>query len=57
LAGALYGSIFQRTVPVSSPAAAEMTKLLEKYLSLCKHRSGQRVEAALPAQWGWTSGK
>jgi UDP-N-acetyl-D-glucosamine dehydrogenase len=29
LAGALYGSIFQRTVPVSSPAAAEMTKLLE----------------------------
>ena len=29
LASALYGSIFQRTVPVSSPAAAEMTKLLE----------------------------
>jgi UDP-N-acetyl-D-glucosamine dehydrogenase len=29
LAGALYGSIFHRTVPVSSPAAAEMTKLLE----------------------------
>jgi UDP-N-acetyl-D-glucosamine dehydrogenase len=29
LAGALYGSIFSRTVPVSSPAAAEMTKLLE----------------------------
>src|SRR6202167_3083793 len=29
LAAALYGSIFQRTVPVSSPAAAEMTKLLE----------------------------
>jgi UDP-N-acetyl-D-glucosamine dehydrogenase len=29
LAGALYGSIFQRTIPVSSPAAAEMTKLLE----------------------------
>ena len=26
---ALYGSIFERTVPVSSPAAAEMTKLLE----------------------------
>src|SRR5262249_14716126 len=25
----LYGSIFHRTVPVSSPAAAEMTKLLE----------------------------
>jgi UDP-N-acetyl-D-glucosamine dehydrogenase len=25
----LYGSIFNRTVPVSSPAAAEMTKLLE----------------------------
>ena len=29
LAGALYGSIFNSTVPVSSPAAAEMTKLLE----------------------------
>jgi UDP-N-acetyl-D-glucosamine dehydrogenase len=29
LAVALYGSIFHRTVPVSSPAAAEMTKLLE----------------------------
>jgi UDP-N-acetyl-D-glucosamine dehydrogenase len=29
LARALYGSIFSRTVPVSSPAAAEMTKLLE----------------------------
>lgn len=29
IAGMLYGSIFRRTVPVSSPAAAEMTKLLE----------------------------
>ena len=29
LAGALYGSIFARTIPVSSPAVAEMTKLLE----------------------------
>ncbi|HTR23437.1 MAG TPA: nucleotide sugar dehydrogenase [Terriglobales bacterium] len=29
IASALYGSIFRRTVPVSSPAAAEMTKLLE----------------------------
>ncbi len=29
VAGALYGSIFNRVVPVSSPAAAEMTKLLE----------------------------
>jgi UDP-N-acetyl-D-glucosamine dehydrogenase len=29
LAQALYGSIFNRTVTVSSPAAAEMTKLLE----------------------------
>ncbi|HTT18332.1 MAG TPA: nucleotide sugar dehydrogenase [Candidatus Sulfotelmatobacter sp.] len=29
LGRALYGSIFNRTVPVSSPAAAEMTKLLE----------------------------
>jgi UDP-N-acetyl-D-glucosamine dehydrogenase len=29
LAGLLYGSIFNRTIPVSSPAAAEMTKLLE----------------------------
>src|SRR6266581_2622417 len=29
LAGALYGAIFNRVVRVSSPAAAEMTKLLE----------------------------
>ncbi len=29
LAGVLYGAIFRRTVPVSSPAVAEMTKLLE----------------------------
>jgi UDP-N-acetyl-D-glucosamine dehydrogenase len=29
LASALYGSIFNHTVPVSSPATAEMTKLLE----------------------------
>jgi UDP-N-acetyl-D-glucosamine dehydrogenase len=29
LAGALYSSIFRRIIPVSSPAAAEMTKLLE----------------------------
>ncbi|MGA2569844.1 MAG: nucleotide sugar dehydrogenase [Terracidiphilus sp.] len=29
LASAVYGSIFNRTVPVSSPATAEMTKLLE----------------------------
>jgi len=29
LAAGLYGSIFNRTVPVSSPATAEMTKLLE----------------------------
>lgn len=29
LASAIYSSIFNRTVPVSSPAAAEMTKLLE----------------------------
>lgn len=29
LASALYGTIFNRTIPVSSPATAEMTKLLE----------------------------
>ncbi|ABF41834.1 UDP-glucose/GDP-mannose dehydrogenase [Candidatus Koribacter versatilis Ellin345] len=29
IAAAVYGTIFNRTVPVSSPAAAEMTKLLE----------------------------
>lgn len=29
LAGAMYGVIFRRIVPVSTPAAAEMTKLLE----------------------------
>jgi UDP-N-acetyl-D-glucosamine dehydrogenase len=29
MARAVYGTIFRRTVPVSTPAAAEMTKLLE----------------------------
>src|SRR5882672_6639833 len=29
MAAALYGTVFRRTVPVSSPAVAEMTKLLE----------------------------
>lgn len=29
MAGALYGTIFRHVVPVSSPSAAEMTKLLE----------------------------
>ena len=29
LASAMYGSIFRRVIPVSSPAVAEMTKLLE----------------------------
>jgi UDP-N-acetyl-D-glucosamine dehydrogenase len=29
LSGALYGAIFRRIIPVSSPAVAEMTKLLE----------------------------
>jgi UDP-N-acetyl-D-glucosamine dehydrogenase len=29
MARAMYGSIFRRTIPVSTPAAAEMTKLLE----------------------------
>jgi UDP-N-acetyl-D-glucosamine dehydrogenase len=29
LAASVYGAVFNRTVPVSSPAAAEMTKLLE----------------------------
>jgi UDP-N-acetyl-D-glucosamine dehydrogenase len=29
LAGALYGTIFRRVIPVSSPSVAEMTKLLE----------------------------
>ena len=29
LASGVYGSIFNRTIPVSTPAAAEMTKLLE----------------------------
>jgi UDP-N-acetyl-D-glucosamine dehydrogenase len=29
MASAIYGTIFRRTIPVSSPAVAEMTKLLE----------------------------
>ncbi len=41
IAGAIYNSIFNRVVPVSSPAVAEMTKLLGKYLSLREYRAGQ----------------
>ena len=40
LAAALYGAIFNRVVRVSSPAAAEMTKLLEN-IYRCEHRPGQ----------------
>ncbi len=29
MARSVYGTIFRRTIPVSTPAAAEMTKLLE----------------------------
>jgi len=39
LAAALYGTIFHRTVRVSSPATAEMTKLLENIYRCLQHRS------------------
>ena len=44
---ALYGSIFRKTVPMSTPAAAEMTKLLENIYRSRQHCAGQRAEAAL----------
>ncbi len=68
LAAALYGSIFRRTVPVSSPAAAEMTKLLENIyrcvnialvneLKLLSHRMGidiwEVIEAAKTKPFGF----
>jgi UDP-N-acetyl-D-glucosamine dehydrogenase len=57
LAGAMYGSIFARTVPVSSPAVAEMTKAAGEHLPLRQYRSGERTQAALLCAWVSTSGK
>ena len=49
LACALYGSIFNRTVPVSSPAAAEMTKLLENIYRCVNIALVNELKTALPA--------
>ena len=41
LASALYGSIFNRTVPVSSPAARGDDQTAGEHLSLRQHRTGE----------------
>ena len=43
-AAALYGSIFTRTVTVSTPAAAEMTQATREHLPRSEHCAGQRAE-------------
>ena len=49
LASAVYSTIFNRTVPVSSPASRGDDQAPREYLSLRQHRAGQRAEAALHA--------
>ncbi len=49
LGAQLYGSIFNRTVPVSTPAAAEMTKLLENIYRCVNIALVNELKAALPA--------
>ena len=49
IAAALYGSIFHRTVPVSSPAAAEMTKLLENIYRCVNIALVNELKTAMPA--------
>ncbi len=48
-AAALYNVAFHRVIRVSSPAAAEMTKLLENIYRCVNIALGERTEAALPA--------
>jgi UDP-N-acetyl-D-glucosamine dehydrogenase len=47
---AFYGAAFDQIVPVSSCEAAEMAKILREHLPLCKHRTGERTDAPLPAR-------
>ena len=56
LGAALYGSIFRRTVQVSSPAAAEMTKLLEN-IYRCVNIAMVNELKMFACAWGLTSGK
>jgi UDP-N-acetyl-D-glucosamine dehydrogenase len=49
IAAALYGSIFRRTVLVSSPAAAEMTKLLENIYRCVNIALVNELKMLLPA--------
>jgi len=56
LAAALYGSIFARVVRVSSPAAAEMTKLLEN-ICRCVNIALVNELKLLSLRMGLTSGK
>jgi UDP-N-acetyl-D-glucosamine dehydrogenase len=57
LAGALYGSIFHRTVPVSSPAAAEMTKLLENIYRCVNIALVNELKMLCLRMGIWTSGR
>ena len=56
LAAALYGAIFNRVVRVSSPAAAEMTKLLEN-IYRCVNIALVNELKLLSCAWGWIFGK
>ena len=56
LAAALYGTIFNRIVPVSSPAAAEMTKLLEN-IYRCVNIALVNELKLLCCAWASTSGR
>ena len=49
LAAAVYGTIFNRTVPVSIAGRGGDGQAARKHLSLRQHRAGQRAEAALHA--------
>jgi len=49
LAAALYGTIFRRVVRVSTPAAAEMTKLLENIYRCVNIAMINETQASLPS--------
>ena len=55
-AASFYGAIFNRVVRVSSPAAAEMTKLLEN-IYRCVNIALVNELKLLSLRMGWTSGK
>jgi len=56
LACALYGSIFKRTIQVTSPAAAEMTKLLENIYRCVNIAMVNELKLCVYA-WAWIFGR